>query len=606
MRFRLPLFAAALTIACSGPSPQQAPEHQTASPAGATSGTNPAPDDTGDWVRPAKDLSSTRFSSLTEITPESVKQLAVKVTFSTGIPKGHEAAPIVVNNTMYVVTPFPNYVFALDLTQPGAPVKWKYEPKPLAAAQGVACCDVVNRGAVYADGLLVFNTLDNRTIALDAQTGQEKWVATLGDINKGETMTMAPLIVKDKVLVGNSGGEMGVRGWLTALDLRSGNVAWRAYSTGPDKDVLIGSRFKPFYKPDQGTDLGVSTWPPDAWKIGGGTVWGWISYDPALNLIYYGTANPGPWNAEQRPGDNKWTSAIFARDVDTGEAIWAYQWSPHDLWDYDGINEQILLDLPINGQTRQALVRPERNGYIYVLDRKTGEVLSADQFVHVTSTLGIDMKTGRPIENPQKKPALGIVTREICPAAPGAKDWQPSAYSPQTGLLYLPSNNLCMDHESLEANYIAGTPYVGANVRMYAGPGGHRGEFMAWDPVGRKQAWTIKEKYPVWSGTVVTAGGVAFYGTMDGWFKAIDAKNGTLLWQFKTGSGVIGQPITYKGPDGKQYVAVLSGVGGWAGAIVSGGLDPRDATAALGFVNAMTDLPQDSTPGGMLYIFGLP
>jgi lanthanide-dependent methanol dehydrogenase len=383
-------------------------------------------------------------------------------------------------------------------------------------------------------------------------------------------------------------------------------VAWRAYSTGPDKDVLIGSRFKPFYKPDQGTDLGVSTWPPDAWKIGGGTVWGWISYDPALNLIYYGTANPGPWNPEQRPGDNKWTSAIFARDVDTGEAIWAYQWSPHDLWDYDGINEQILLDLPINGQTRQALVRPERNGYIYVLDRKTGEVLSADQFVHVTSTLGIDMKTGRPIENPQKKPALGIVTREICPAAPGAKDWQPSAYSPQTGLLYLPSNNLCMDHESLEANYIAGTPYVGANVRMYAGPGGHRGEFMAWDPVGRKQAWTIKEKYPVWSGTVVTAGGVAFYGTMDGWFKAIDAKNGTLLWQFKTGSGVIGQPITYKGPDGKQYVAVLSGVGGWAGAIVSGGLDPRDATAALGFVNAMTDLPQDSTPGGMLYIFGLP
>jgi len=605
MRFRLLLLAAALTIACSGSSPQQPPPQASPS-ASKTSGTNPAPDESGDWIRPAKDLASTRFSSLTEITTQSVKQLAVKGTFSTGIPKGHEAAPIVVNNTMYIVTPFPNFVFALDLTQPGAPVKWKYEPKPLAAAQGVACCDVVNRGAVYADGLLVFNTLDNRTIALDAQTGQEKWVATLGDINKGETITMAPLIVKDKVLVGNSGGEMGVRGWLTALDLESGDVAWRAYSTGPDKDVLIGARFKPFYKQDQGTDLGVSTWPPDAWKIGGGTVWGWISYDPGLNLVYYGTGNPGPWNPDQRPGDNKWTSGIFARDADTGEAVWAYQWSPHDLWDYDGVNEQILLDLPINGQTRQTLVRPERNGYIYVLDRKTGEVLSADQFVHVTATLGIDTKTGRPIENEQKKPSVGIVTREICPAAPGAKDWQPSAYSPQTGLLYLPSNNLCMDHESLEANYIAGTPYVGANVRMYAGPGGHRGEFMAWDPVGRKQAWTIKEKYPVWSGTVVTAGGVAFYGTMDGWFKAVDAKDGTLLWQFKTGSGIIGQPITYKGPDGKQYVAVLSGVGGWAGAIVSGGLDPRDATAALGFVNAMTDLPQDSTPGGTLYIFGLP
>jgi lanthanide-dependent methanol dehydrogenase len=606
MRLRLSVLGCAFSIACSGTSSEQAPPRQSASPASAIAGTNPAPDESGDWTRPAKDLSSTRFSSLNQITPESVKQLAVKVTFSTGIPKGHEAAPIIVNNTMYIVTPFPNYVFALDLTQPGAPVKWKYEPKPLAAAQGVACCDVVNRGAVFADGLLVFNTLDNRTIALDAQTGTEKWVTQLGDINKGETITMAPLIVKDKVLVGNSGGEMGVRGWLTALDLKSGNIAWRAYTTGPDKDVLIGSRFKPFYKQDQGTDLGVSTWPPDAWKIGGGTVWGWISYDPALNLVYYGTGNPGPWNPDQRPGDNKWTSGIFARDADTGEAVWAYQWSPHDLWDYDGVNEQILIDLPLNGQTRKVLIRPERNGYIYVLDRTSGEVLSADQFVHVTATLGVDLKTGRPTENPQKKPAVGMVTREVCPAAPGAKDWQPSAYSPQTGYLYLPSNNLCMDHEPLEANYIAGTPFVGANVRMYAGPGGHRGEYMAWDPVGRKQVWTIKEKYPVWSGTVVTAGGVAFYGTMDGWFKAIDAKTGSLLWQFKTGSGVIGQPVTYRGPDGKQYVAVLSGVGGWAGAIVSGGLDPRDATAALGFVNAMTDLPQDSTPGGMLYIFGLP
>jgi lanthanide-dependent methanol dehydrogenase len=294
MRPRLPVLAATLTLACGGNATDSAHQgaSQSSTPPSQIAGTNPAPEESGDWIRPAKDFASTRFSSLNEITAANVKQLGVKVTFSTGVSKGHEAAPLVVNDTMYVVTPFPNVVYALDLAQPGAPLKWKYEPKPLAAAQGVACCDVVNRGAAYHDGLVVFNALDNRTIALDADTGAERWVAQLGDINNGETITMAPLIARDKVLVGNSGGEMGVRGWLTALHLRNGEIAWRAYTTGPDKDVLIGPRFKPFYQQDQGKDLGVSTWPPDGWKTGGGTVWGWISYDPALNLIYYGTANP--------------------------------------------------------------------------------------------------------------------------------------------------------------------------------------------------------------------------------------------------------------------------------------------------------------------------
>jgi PQQ-dependent dehydrogenase (methanol/ethanol family) len=572
----------------------------------AAPGTNPAPDDSGDWVRPAKDYASTRFSSLDQITPETVKQLGVKVTFSTGVLRGHEAAPLVVNSTMYLVTPFPNLVYALDLTQPGAPVKWKYEPKPLAASQGVACCDVVNRGLAYADGTIFLNTLDNRTVALDASTGMERWVSKLGDINKGETITMAPLVVKDKVLVGNSGGEMGVRGWLTALDAKTGNIAWRAYSTGPDKEVLIGPRFKPFYAGDRGADLGIHTWPPDAWRQGGGTVWGWISYDPTLNLVYYGTSNPGPWNHEQRPGDNKWTAGVFARDPDTGEAVWFYQMSPHDLWDYDGVNEQILADLSIGGQSRKVMMRADRDGYLYVIDRTTGEVISADPYVHVTSTKGVDLKTGRPIEDESLRPAVGRVVRGVCPASPGGKDWQPTAYSPHTGLIYIPANNLCMDYEGVESNYIAGTPFVGANVKMYAGPGGNRGEFTAWDPVSRRKAWSIKESFPVWSGVVVTASDVAFYGTMDGWFKALNARTGELLWKFKVGSGIVGQPITYKGPDGKQYVAILAGVGGWSGAIVAGALDPRDATAALGFVNAMPDLPQATTSGGMLYIFGLP
>ena len=607
MRTLLLLSLSVVLVACEQAAPSASRNHVAQSPASpARVDERSSASGDGNWVLPAKDYASTRFSELDQINRDSAKQLGVKVTFSTGFVRGHEAAPLVVNDTMYVVTPFPNVLYALDLRKPGAPVKWKYEPKPLAAAQGVACCDVVNRGAAYAAATIFYNTLDNRTIAVDAETGRPKWTATLGDINKGETITMAPLVVKDKVLVGNSGGELGVRGWLTALFADSGEIAWRAYHTGPDKDVLIGPRFKPFYEHSRGTDLGIHTWPGQSWKQGGGGVWGWISYDPALNAIYYGTSNPGPWNHEQRPGDNKWTSGLFARDVDTGEALWFYHTSPHDLFDYDDVNESVLIDLPIGGTTRKVILRPDRDGYMYVIDRLTGEALSADPFVYITSTKGIDLKKGRPIENEAKKPSVGKVVREICPAAPGGKDWSPSAYSPRTGYLYLPANNLCMDFEAGEANYIAGTPFVGANVRMYAGPGGNRGEFIAWDPIARKKVWSIPENFPVWSGVVVTAGGVAFYGTLDGWFKAVDAKTGELLWQFRTGSGIVGQPITYRGPDGKQYVAVLAGVGGWPGAIVTGELDPRDATGALGFVNAVADLPQATTKGGMLYIFGLP
>lgn len=606
----LPIFVALLVLQTLSCSSNQTVTQPTPTPTplkGPTGAQVTIPPDDGQWPMPAKDYASSRFSGLNEINNGNVQNLKVAWTFSVGVNRGQEAAPIVVGDTMYVATPYPNILYALDLTkEKQGSVKWAFDPKAAAAAQGVACCDYVNRGAVFADGKVVYNTLDGQTIAVEAATGKEVWRARLGEINKGESITMAPLVVKGKVLVGNSGGEFGVRGWLTALNLSDGTVAWRAYSTGPDTEVLIGPNFKPFYETDRGKDLGVSTWPEHMWQIGGGTVWGWISYDPEANLIYYGTGNPGPWNPEQRPGDNKWTSGIFARNPDTGEAQWFYQWSPHDLHDYDGINEQLLLELPVNGQQRKVLVRPERNGYVYVLDRATGEVLSAKPFVDVNSSTGVDLKTGALVYNKEKEPKMGQVVREICPAAPGAKDWQPSSFSPQTGLVYIPHQNLCMDEEGVEANYIAGTPYVGENVKMYAGPGGYRGELCAWNPVSGEKVWTIQENFPVWSGTVVTAGGVVFYGTMDGWFKAVDARDGHVLWAFKTGSGIIGQPVTYKGPDGKQYVAVLSGVGGWPGAIVAAGLDPRDATGALGFTNAMKDLPQYTTPGGMLYVFSLP
>jgi PQQ-dependent dehydrogenase (methanol/ethanol family) len=555
---------------------------------------------------PAKDYASTRYSGLSQITTGNVKDLKLAWTFSTGFLGGHEAAPLVVGSTMYVVTPFPNYLYALDLAQPGAPAKWTYKPKPDASSQGVACCDVVNRGAAYFDGKVFFNTLDDHTVAVDAASGKEVWKTKVGEINLGESITMAPLVVKGKVLVGNSGGEFGVRGWLTALDAATGRIVWRAYSTGPDREVRLGPDFKPFYPQDRGKDLGVSTWPPDAWKIGGGTVWGWISYDPESDLVFYGTSNPGPWNPDQRPGDNKWTATVFARRPDDGMARWAYQLNPHDLYDYDGVNEMVLLDLPVGGKVRKAILHPDRNGYVYVIDRQTGEVLSASPFVPITTTLKVDLKSGRPVENEAKRPGFGHVAREICPAAPGGKDWQPSAFSPRTGLLYIPHNNLCQDEEGVQANYIAGTPFVGANVKMYAGPGGNRGEFTAWDPVAGRAVWNVKESFPAWSGALATAGDVVFYGTMEGWFKALDARTGKLLWQFKTGSGIIGQPVAYRGPDGKEYVAILSGVGGWSGAIVSNNLAPQDATAALGFVNAMSDLPQHTTRGGTLYVFALP
>jgi PQQ-dependent dehydrogenase (methanol/ethanol family) len=565
-----------------------------------------APPDDGQWTMPSKNYASTRFSSQAEITPQNAKDLKVDFTFSLAVNKGQEAAPIMADNTLFVVTAYPNYVYALDLTKPGAPLKWKFAPKPAPASQGLACCDVVNRGGTYDKGKFIFDTLDGQVIALDAKTGTAIWRVHLLNLSNGETMTMAPTVANGRVYVGNSGGEMGVRGWIIALDEDSGKLVWKAFNTGPDKDVLIGADFKPFYESERGADLGIKSWPPEAWKIGGGSVWGWVTYDAELNTLYYGSGNPGPWNADQRPGDNKWTSGIFARDPATGAAHWFYQTSPHDEHDYDGINEQILLDMPFQGSIRKVLIHFDRNGFLYVIDRRTGQVLSADPFGPTNWARGIDLKTGRPIINPEKATHQGQDVHDICPTASGSKDWNPSSFSPDTGLLYIPHENMCMDKMDVKVSYIAGTPYVGAEVHMKPGPGGNRGELTAWDPVGRHPVWAVKENFPIWSGTVVTAGGLVFYGTMDGWFKAVDAHTGALAWQFKVDSGVIGQPVSYRGPDGHQHIAVLSGVGGWSGAVVSGPVDPRDGTAALGMINVMSDLPKYTTAGGTLYVFSLP
>lgn len=596
--------------ACRAPSAAapQAASAAVAAPGGpAVAPASASPAEDGQWTMPSKDYANTRFSGLDQINTANVKDLQLAFTFSAGTLLGQESAPLVVGDTLYFVTPYPNILYAVDLTQPGGAMKWKYDPKPEAASQGVACCQPVNRGPTYADGTIFYNTLDAHTVAVDAETGALKWKVKVGDWRKGETFTGAPLVVKGKVLVGDSGAEFGARGRVAALNASDGSIAWRAYATGPDSDVLIDpAEFKPFYAQYRGKDLGVSQWPADHWKIGGGGTWGFMSYDPDLDLIYYGTSNPSPWNHEVRPGDNHWTNGIFARDPDTGKAKWFYQFSPHDLWDHSGVNENIVLDMVWEGRPRRVVVRPDRNGYMYVLDRTTGEVLAADPYAHITASKGVDLKTGRLIVNPDKVPVQGKIMRDVCPNSPGAKDWSPSAFSKVTGLMYVPHNNLCMDWELKPVSYIQGTGYIGATPRFYPGPGGMSGELMAWDPIGRRKIWAIPERWPVWSGVAATAGGVVFYGNLEGWFKAVDARTGQVLWQYKTASGIIGQPTTWRGPDGRQYVAVLSGIGGWAGAMVSSELDERDPTAAKGFGNMTAELKKQSNIGGMLYVFALP
>ncbi len=599
---------AVLVAGCSKGGPREASAESADSPPAAgvaASGVTGAPNrSAGEWTLPGRDYQGTRYSPLDQITAQNARSLKVAWTFSLGTVRGAEGQPLVTNNTMYVVTPWPNIVYAIDLTNPNGPLKWMYHPPTATASQGEACCDVVNRGASYADGKIVFNRLDDHTVALDANTGKVLWDVQLDSIQGGATMTMAPLIVDGKVYVGNSGAELGVRGWLAALDLGSGKILWRAYSTGPDKDVLIGSDFKPYYPQLRGQDLGVKSWPSDQWKLGGGTVWGWVTYDPDTKSVFYSTANPGVWNPDMRPGDNLWSTTIFARDPESGQAKWAYQVTPHDMWDYDAVNESIPVDITVNGQPRKVLVHFDRNGYAYTVDRTTGQVLIAKPYQFINWSSGFDLETGRAQLVPSKETHQDINTQNICPSSTGARDQQPAAFSPRTGLFYTPSTNVCMDYKGMSASYIAGTPYLGADVRMYAGPGSNRGEFIAWNPATGQKVWGIKERFPVWSGPVVTAGDILFYGTMDGWVKAVDAKSGQLLWQFKTGSGVVGNVMTYLGPDGKQYVAVYAGIGGWLG-VAALGLSPDDPTAALGAEGAMSDLPKYTAPGGTLYVFSL-
>jgi lanthanide-dependent methanol dehydrogenase len=559
------------------------------------------------WPMALGNYSGTRYSELGQINRDNVGDLQVAWTFSTGVLRGHEGGPLVIGDTMYIHTPFPNIVYALDLNDAGR-VIWKYEPSQDPDTIPVMCCDTVNRGPAYADGRLFLLQADNNVVALDARTGEELWKVSNGDITKGETGTMSPLVVGDKVLVGISGGEFGVRGSVTAYNVETGERVWRAYSTGPDEEMLVDPQNTTHLGQPIGADSSLQTWEGDQWQLGGGTTWGWITYDPELNLIYYGSGNPGTWNPSQRPGDNRWSMTIFARDPDTGMAKWVYQKTPHDEWDYDGVNENILAEIEIDGEPRKVLVNFDRNGFAYTLDRETGELLVAEKYdPAVNWATHVDMETGRPqVVSRYSTDQQGedVNTTNVCPAALGTKDQQPAAFSPDTGLFYVPTNHVCMDYEPFAVSYTAGQPYVGATLSMYPAPGGdHLGNFIAWDAAEGEIEWSIPEPFSVWSGALATEGGVVFYGTLEGYLKAVDAETGAPLYQFKTPSGIIGNVNTWM-HDGKQYVGVLSGIGGWAGIGLAAGL--TGDTEGLGAVGAYKSLADYTQLGGVLTVFTLP
>ena len=565
--------------------------------------------DPSNWAMQGGDYSLHRYSELQQINKSNVNKLQVAWMFSTGVLRGHEGSPLVVGDTMYVHTPFPNNVFAIDLgTQK---IKWKYAPKQDPAVIPQMCCDTVNRGVAYADGKVFLQQADTTLVAIDAKTGQAVWSVKNGDPKIGAVNTNAPHVFKDKVITGISGGEWGVRCYVSAYDINDGHMLWRGYSVGPDDEMLVDPEQTMTWKDGRmqpvGKDSSLKTWQGDEWKTGGGCTWGWYGYDPELNLFYYGSGNPSTWNPKQRPGDNKWATSIFARDVDTGKTKWVYQMTPHDEWDFDGVNEMVLADIKVNGQPRKVVVHFDRNGFGYTLDRRTGELLVAQKFdPAVNWATGVDIRSGLPQRVSQYSPdnnGPDVNSKAICPAALGSKDQQPASFDPQKGLFYVPTNHVCMDLEPFQVEYVAGQPYVGATVSMFPAPGGNNmGNFIAWDASTGKIVWSKPERFSVWSGALTTAGGVAFYGTLEGYLKAVDVDTGKELWRFKTPSGIIGNVFTYQ-YRGKQYVGVYSGIGGWAGIGMAAGLEK--GTDGLGAVGGYKDLREYTDLGGVLTVFTL-
>ncbi len=590
--------------------------------------------DPNNWAHPRGQHNNQGYSALGQINKGNIKNLKMAWSFATGVNRGHEGSPIVVGNMMYLVSAFPNNIYALDLND-NQKIVWSYFPKQDPSVQAVLCCDNVTRGLGFGDGKIFLQQNDGMLVALDAKDGKKIWEVKNTDPKVGATNTNAPHVIKDKVLTGCSGAEFGVRCFIQAYNIKDGSTAWKAYSTGPDSETLHDAntnKDNPLYNAlsvyqdvnggnreggsfkrlaaDQikggEKELGTRTWLKpqaikDGWQHGGGSVWGWWPYDAKTNLVYYGAGNPSVWNPDVRPGDNKWSMTVTARDLDTGVAKWAMQMTPHDEWDYDGVNEVILFDK--GGKTYAW--HHDRNGFAYTWNAGTGSLIAAEK-VHpfVNWAADVDLKTGVPSKDGRYSTHQDYNAKGICPAALGTKDQQPAAYSPKTGLMYSPLNHVCMTYEPVESKYVAGQPWVGATLTMFAGPDGVMGGFAAYDPMTNKKVWYNKEKFSAWSGALTTSTDLVFYGTLDRWFKAVDAKSGKELWKFQVGSGAIGNAFTY-GNKGKQYVGIFSGIGGWAGVAMNLGMTTdTDALGAAGGYKELTKY--NAAPGGgALNVFSL-
>ena len=567
------------------------------------------------WVMPGKNYSSQNYSTNKQINTENVKQLRAAWSFSTGLLHGHEGTPLVVNGVMYVHTSFPNNTFALDLNDPGH-ILWQHKPKQDPAARSVACCDLVNRGLAYWPGdgetpaLIIKTQLDGHLVALNAATGEEFWKVENGDIKVGQTLTQAPYVIKNLALVGSSGAELGVRGHTTAYNVKTGEQVWRVYATGPDDEVGLADDFNSANPHYGQKGLGTGTWEGDAWKIGGGTNWGWYAYDPETNLFHYGSGNPAPWNETMRPGDNKWTMTIWGRDADTGKAKFGYQKTPHDEWDYAGVNVMILSEQTDKaGKKRKLLTHPDRNGIVYTLDRENGDLISANKLDDTVNWVKqVDLKSGLPVRDPEYGTRMDHKGKEICPSAMGYHNQGHDSYDPTKELFFMGINHICMDWEPFMLPYRAGQFFVGATLWMYPGPKGDRqnylglGQIKAYNAISGEYKWEKMERFSVWGGTLSTAGNLVFYGTLDGFIKARNSDTGELLWKYKLPSGVIGHPMTYE-HKGTQYVAIMYGVGGWPG--VGLVFDLQDPTAGLGAVGAFKNLQNYTQMGGGLQVFSL-
>nr|WP_184150446.1 methanol/ethanol family PQQ-dependent dehydrogenase [Amaricoccus macauensis] len=571
--------------------------------------------DNANWVMTGRDYNAQNFSPMTEIDKESVKRLRPAWSFSTGVLNGHEGTPLVVGDVMYAHSPFPNTTFAIDLNEPGK-ILWQNKPKQNPTARAVACCDVVNRGLAYWPGddevkpLILRTQLDGHIVAMDAETGETRWMLENSDIKVGSTLTIAPYVVKDSVIVGSSGAELGVRGYVTGYDVKTGQQLWRSYSTGPDDEVRLAEDFNDANPHYGQKNLGIDTWEGDAWKIGGGTNWGWYAYDPGVDLFYYGSGNPAPWNETMRPGDNKWTMTIWGRDPDNGMAKFGYQKTPHDEWDYAGVNVMMLSDQQDKeGKDRKLLTHPDRNGIVYTLDRTNGDLISANKIDDTVNwTTGVQLDTGIPVRDPEFGTRMDHKATDICPSAMGYHNQGHDSYDPERKSFFMGINHICMDWEPFMLPYRAGQFFVGATLSMYPGPKGDRenmlglGQVKSYDAITGEFKWEVMERFSAWGGTLATAGGVMFYGTLDGFIKARDSDTGELLWKFKLPSGVIGHPMTYQ-HDGRQYVAIYYGVGGWPG--VGLVFDLKDPTAGLGSVGAFKRLQEYTQQGGGIMVFSL-